>query len=286
MDEALKLMDTIIALQPDSARNWIMKTEALMQAGRYTEALQSSERAIQIATSTDPHQASMAWYMNAYALAKNNRYDEALISCNKGIGLSDDDSYEGIYNRACIYSLKGDKKKALADLKLAIEKDPTARDQVKARARADGDFKSLYTDEDFKELTRPEYKLDADNAGAMDSVCSISEKKYSDTEYSQKVSGSWKAVRIYVHGQNALGTRNFFFRLNSDGTIEIEEPERNYLIKGTWKIGQEENTISWEMPDKNNSFEGKYDFLEKDLVLSGRGFIGVMENVCIRLVVN
>jgi Flp pilus assembly protein TadD len=54
-----------------------------------------------------------------------------------------------IYNRACIYCLKGDKANALADLAKAISLNPAFREN----ARKDEDFRSLYNDEDFKKLT-------------------------------------------------------------------------------------------------------------------------------------
>jgi len=54
-----------------------------------------------------------------------------------------------IYNRACIYCLKGDKANALADLEKAISMNPF----FKESARKDEDFKSLYDDEDFKKIT-------------------------------------------------------------------------------------------------------------------------------------
>jgi tetratricopeptide (TPR) repeat protein len=53
------------------------------------------------------------------------------------------------YNRACVHALSGDKTKALADLKKAIEMQPS----LKAHAAKDSDFKALLDDADFKKLT-------------------------------------------------------------------------------------------------------------------------------------
>lgn len=55
-----------------------------------------------------------------------------------------------MYNRACIYSLKGKKANTIADLERAIGMEPSFREY----ARTDEDFKSLYDDEDFKKLTK------------------------------------------------------------------------------------------------------------------------------------
>ena len=86
--------------------------------------------------------------MKAASLAKTGRFDEAIISINKGMELAPDEP-ANIYNRACIYCLKGDKANALVDLQKAISINPS----FKGNARKDEDFKSLYDDEDFKKLT-------------------------------------------------------------------------------------------------------------------------------------
>jgi len=86
--------------------------------------------------------------MKAGDLAKLGQYDEAMVSAKKGIELMPGHPV-GIYNRACIYSLKGDKDNALTDLKKAIDTMP----QLKQHARSDEDFKSLWDDEEFKKIT-------------------------------------------------------------------------------------------------------------------------------------
>lgn len=60
------------------------------------------------------------------------------------------DEPSSIYNRACLYSLHGDKVHALADLKKAIELDPS----IKEYARSDEDFSALTQDEEFINLTK------------------------------------------------------------------------------------------------------------------------------------
>jgi len=53
-----------------------------------------------------------------------------------------------------------------------------------------------------------------------------------------------------VHGQNLLSERNFYFTFNPEGTIEIKEPASNWSVTGTWKIGENENSLEWVMPDE------------------------------------
>ena len=142
-EEALKDIEWLIKVQPDDPLNYIMKGQVLHAMGQYDEASQSFEKA----TSLDPSRLDV-WGMKAGSLAKAGKYDEAIISINKGIELAPDQSVN-FYNRACIYSLKGDKANALKDLGKAISMNPSLRQS----AVKDEDFKNLYNDEDFKKLT-------------------------------------------------------------------------------------------------------------------------------------
>jgi tetratricopeptide (TPR) repeat protein len=108
-DESLATSEKLIRMQPDSAANWGVKARALHSMHKYEEAISSYNRAVQL----DPDQA------------------------------------EYIYQRGCVYCLKGDKANALTDLKKAISLDT----QLKEWAPKDEDFKSLWDDEDFKKLT-------------------------------------------------------------------------------------------------------------------------------------
>ena len=143
-EEALEGFNTLIELQPDSSLNYIGKGQVLSAMQKHDEAFAAFDKA----TALDATRFDL-WGMKAAVLAKLNRFNEALVAANKAIELAPD--YPGnIYNRACIYCLMGDKTKALADLKTAVDKMP----QLKQHATEDEDFKSLWEDEDFKELTR------------------------------------------------------------------------------------------------------------------------------------
>ena len=116
----------------------------LSALNRHEEAVAAFEKAL----SLDPKRFDV-WGMEASELAKLKKYDEALVAINKGIELNP--GYAGnIYNRACIYCLKGDKTHALEDLATAFVKMP----QLKQHAREDEDFKSIWDDADFKKMTQ------------------------------------------------------------------------------------------------------------------------------------
>ena len=142
-EEALKDIDKLINIQPDTALNYILKGQTLYAMEKYEEAFKAFDRA----TSLDPKRYDV-WGMKAGALAKMGKLDDAILAASKGLELAPNNP-TAIYNRACIYCLKGDKVNALADLKKAISMNPS----FKESARKYEDFKSLYNDEDFKKLT-------------------------------------------------------------------------------------------------------------------------------------
>lgn len=142
-EAALKDLNDLIKIQPDTVLNYILKAQALAALEEYGEAFE----ALDIATSLDPERQDL-WEMKAGALAKMGKFDEALAAVNMGLELDPNDA-SSLYNRACIYSLKGDKASALADLEKSISLDP----RFKKQAPQDEDFKSLYDDEEFRRLT-------------------------------------------------------------------------------------------------------------------------------------
>lgn len=142
-EEALAGFTKLTELQPDSSLNWIGKGQMLSVLNRYEEAAVAFEKALTL----DPKRFDV-WGMEAAVLAKLKKYDEALVAINKGIELNP--GYPGnIYNRACIYCLKGDKIHAMEDLGIALAKMP----QLKQHARTDEDLESLWNDAEFLKLT-------------------------------------------------------------------------------------------------------------------------------------
>lgn len=142
-DEALAGFEKLTNIQPDTAVNWIGKGQILSSLNRDEEALNAFEKALTL----NPDRFDV-WGMKAGALSKLGRYDEAIATLNKTLELAPNYA-ANIYNRACIYCLKGDKINALADLEKAI----SLNSRFKSYAAKDEDFKSLWDNEDFKKLT-------------------------------------------------------------------------------------------------------------------------------------
>lgn len=144
IEDALNDFETLIKIQPDEALNYIGKGQVLYGIEKFEEAFIALDKA----TSLDSGRSDV-WGMKAAALAKMGHFNDAVTAINKGLEL-DPDNPATVYNRACIYSLTGDKINAIADLKKAISMNNSFREY----ARTDEDFKSLYNDEDFKKLTQ------------------------------------------------------------------------------------------------------------------------------------
>jgi tetratricopeptide (TPR) repeat protein len=130
-------------LQPDDALIWLLKGQILEFMDKNDDALVAYEKA----TSLDSNNSD-AWQNKAGLFAKTNKFDEAISSYNRAIELAPGQPVF-IYNRGCVYCLKGDKANALADLGKAISMNP----QFKSYAPTDEDFKSLWEDADFKKIT-------------------------------------------------------------------------------------------------------------------------------------
>ncbi|NLJ43213.1 MAG: tetratricopeptide repeat protein [Bacteroidales bacterium] len=143
LDDALANAEKLIAMQPDTALNWLMKGQILEGLNKPDDALAAYEKA----TVLGPENAD-AWQNKAGLLAKNNKFDEAIASYDKAVSLSPGQPVF-IYNRGCVYCLKGDYAKALADLGKAVSMNP----QFKSYAQKDEDYKNLWENEDFKKLT-------------------------------------------------------------------------------------------------------------------------------------
>jgi len=143
-EEAFLDVEKLIAMQPDSADNWVLKGQLMHEMKRYPEAVESFDKAATL----NPLRTDV-WGMKASALVQAGKHEEALIAANKGVELTPGNA-GAIYNRGCIYALKGDKAKALADLRKALEINPG----MKQHARSDEDFKSLWEDEEFKTITK------------------------------------------------------------------------------------------------------------------------------------
>jgi tetratricopeptide (TPR) repeat protein len=141
-DEALKAFDKAIDIKPDQATAWHAKGMSLRGLNRYDEALKSFDNAIAI----NPNYA-VAWRGKGMTLRSLDRYDEALRAFDKTLGIDPGDAIAW-YNSARIFALKEDRDKSLEYLSRAVQLDKT----YKKDAKENDDFKTLWTDDDFKKL--------------------------------------------------------------------------------------------------------------------------------------
>jgi tetratricopeptide (TPR) repeat protein len=81
-EEALKIFQTVINLQPDRDSAWFQRGYALVNLGRYEEAIASYDRNIEIKPDKDE-----PWYNRGIALGKLGRYEEAIDSYVRAIQL-------------------------------------------------------------------------------------------------------------------------------------------------------------------------------------------------------
>ena len=114
------------------------------------------------------------------------------------------------------------------------------------------------------------------------SQCNVEQKEYKNSEFFSNMIGTWQAVEWYVHDENLLGDRIFNFTLYSNDSIKIEEPG-NFLSKGKWALGEDDNSIFWEVENTENSLSGRYDIVDGQLIIAGQGLIGENEYVCLKL---
>lgn len=140
-EEALKAYDNAIELEPNSPDLWHSKGFTLIQLGLPEKALKAYDRAIKLKPIPD------AWYNKGLALGRLGRYDDALKAFEMALDLKPD-FHEAWYNKACLYSLKGDKINALSDLSKAIMINPVC----KIMAKEDEEFRNLIEDEDFRKI--------------------------------------------------------------------------------------------------------------------------------------
>ena len=85
----------------------------------------------------------------SFALVKLGRNEESLSAYEKAIEL-DPKSADVYYERACFYSIRGDKDSFFRDLKKSIDLDQ----ELKKSARKNDDFKNFWDDDEFKRIVK------------------------------------------------------------------------------------------------------------------------------------
>jgi tetratricopeptide (TPR) repeat protein len=139
-EAALKSFEKLTELEPNESGNWVGKGEMLTALKRNQEALKAFDQAITLSATNEA-----AWNDRGGVLLELGKYDEAIQSYDKSISLAPEWT-DSFYHRACAYAGKGDKTKTLADLKQAIELQPS----LKVEATKEDNFRSLRENPNFK----------------------------------------------------------------------------------------------------------------------------------------
>jgi tetratricopeptide (TPR) repeat protein len=142
-EDALDCYEQAIQRQPDSYIAWVNHGWTLRRLGRYAEAFLSYEKALAI--NSDHH---IAWFGRGNALRKIQRYDEAIASYERTLELQPDFHWAWSHKSRC-HVLKGENDLALENLKQAINIKPGQHREV---ARTNSDFDNIREDERFQKL--------------------------------------------------------------------------------------------------------------------------------------
>ncbi len=139
-NEALEYANKAIEIDPDSVFAIKCKAEILIKLGRYEEAFDLLDKILSI-------DYFFALHEKAYCLLELNKIDEAISMYDEILMINPNDA-RAYYNRACAYSLKNKKDKAIDDLKRAIELNI----DYKFLAMDDRDFDNIRDSDEFKKL--------------------------------------------------------------------------------------------------------------------------------------
>jgi tetratricopeptide (TPR) repeat protein len=121
-DEAIKVFDKAIQLEPNNAKLWWHLGNALMEAELSSEALLCFQHTIKL----DPRHADAA-YNAGYVLHASGRFEEALASFCHSAELRPDHA-PTLYMRALVLKSLNKLEEAMADNLRAIELDPVNAD--------------------------------------------------------------------------------------------------------------------------------------------------------------
>lgn len=140
--ESLHALETAISLNPDHVLAWINKGSSLGGLKKYKESLIAYEKAIEL-NSKDFN----AWFGIGLVLTYLKRNEEALVSFGKASELNPNHP-NSWYHIACLYSLTGNAKLAIQNLKQSIKLNATYREKAKTKS----DFDNIREDPDFNRL--------------------------------------------------------------------------------------------------------------------------------------
>jgi tetratricopeptide (TPR) repeat protein len=123
-DEALRVFDKAVQLEPDNAELWRQMGDGLAQARRSSDALLCFRRALEL----DPNHADAA-YKIGHILHGAGQLAEALVHLNRSVELRPDNAAT-LHTRALVFSGLKRNDEAIADCRRAIELDPKNADTL------------------------------------------------------------------------------------------------------------------------------------------------------------
>ena len=121
-DEAIQAYDRAIEIDPEDAETWGNKGDALYNQGKYDEAILALDRVIEL----DP-EYSMAWNNKGYAFVLQGKYEEAIQALDKAIEL-DPNNANAWDSKGEALRRQGKYEEAIQALNKAIELDPNNAD--------------------------------------------------------------------------------------------------------------------------------------------------------------
>lgn len=139
-NQALECANKALEINPNNKYAIMYKSQILIKLGKYNEALNLLDKFSHIDYFPALHE-------KAYCLLELNKLEEAISIYDEILNNNPNDA-RAYYNRACAYSLKNEKDKAISDLKMAIELNIN----YKFLAMDDRDFDNIRDSEEFKKL--------------------------------------------------------------------------------------------------------------------------------------
>jgi tetratricopeptide (TPR) repeat protein len=141
-DEAVREADAALALQPDNARAIALKSAALWQANRLSEA----EPFVAKLAELNPRESSL-WINLAYIRRRTRSLDAAVETLQRAFDANPRDALAH-FNMACYRAVQNRPLEAIELLKNAIHLDP----KLKALARSEPDLDPLRSLPEFQRL--------------------------------------------------------------------------------------------------------------------------------------
>jgi tetratricopeptide (TPR) repeat protein len=141
--QALQDAEKAVGLVPNDFWPYFERGWAYIGLGRYDQALADLNRAAQ----ADPKNTAV-YRMRAWAHSGRGDKREAMADLDRSVELDPKSSWT-YWNRAAYFALNGDGDRALKELAHAIQLNSA----LKLKARTDHNFRTLWSDGDFRKLT-------------------------------------------------------------------------------------------------------------------------------------